>query len=320
MELYENFINEGLKGELSYLPTQFWHKYLREGRKSIRMILLGKIVEFHTKSPKVKGGIYNGRIIGLMLALSKKFNKIIILFKTKEFGVLEVDVDFPIVLRYPEAKVEEAIRWYNKGKLGEREGPVNKSFPNDLRPPFIVGDRIKRDDTYYWSFDKWQHSPDRSDRNITDILYNEDTTKFDGYIGWLVKLGGKIPWYKAEDMELLYPNKLDEEAGIRWYKGGKLGEREKGPEPIVDLTNPGFNVGDIVVRIDPNLPVRFWSSEVDELHGDWMDGRGDTREITQVRLNEDRNLFGGYIGQLIKMSTKWPWFKADDNLRKITHG
>ena len=425
LKKYKMFLNEELKGDISYLPTQFWHKYLRDGRESIRILLSGKNIEFHTKSNKVKKGIYNGRIIGLMVALSKKFNKIIILFKTREFGVLEVNVDFPIIIRYP--KLKEGVRWYKDGKLGDKEhhelddvkdittitfkigdkikrhgdielcyltgneddwvyngfsrgiiekmkyvenvlgytgwlvklkghwpwwqttNMVKEDFPhfenegvrwykdgklgdkehhelNDIKdyqnPPFEIGDRIKRNACHYWDsfndicrFNEWMITNDVSDRDINDIKYNDDPKAFHGYIGWIVKLSGKWPWFRADEMELLRPKAKNE--AVRWYVNGKLGEREKIIEPEIDLTNPGFNVGDVVELINPNGSMYYWfpNKKGDEIYGEWVKSDNLPKTIIRVKLNQNPENYLGYIGQLMMMEGKWPWYKTD-NLKK----
>jgi hypoxanthine-guanine phosphoribosyltransferase len=96
---YKKFVNEWYKEpeEQSFTYIKFWYKYKHEGRDSMRNLLKGKEIEFHTKTKNI--GVYRGGIIGLLPLLSKKNNDIIILFDTRKYGTLEVDNEFPIIIR-----------------------------------------------------------------------------------------------------------------------------------------------------------------------------------------------------------------------------
>lgn len=150
---YKGFLNENLnelkmldgktseahpkqRFEQSFLVTQFWSKYVIEGRKSVIILLRNREVEFHAKS---KVDVYKGSICDLMPALSKKKNQILILFNTKKYGVLEVDNNFPIIVR--ERSLEEGIRWYSNGKLSDISS--SRSFNEVTENIFSVGDKVK---------------------------------------------------------------------------------------------------------------------------------------------------------------------------------
>jgi len=202
---YKEFINEDFKKEETYTTTQFWYKYLREKRDSIRTLLMGKEVEFHSKTNNV--GLYKGKIFGLLPALSKKQEKIIILFVTKKYGVLEVDKNFPIIIREFK-KVDEGIKWYDKGKFSEEE----KMEEEDTS--FKVGDKIlfSSGDCCWWNdraFDKEKTSINnpgswmRTSEGYGDftIIKTDYCTNIKGYTGQIVQLEGKWPWFQTTNLE-----------------------------------------------------------------------------------------------------------------------
>jgi hypoxanthine-guanine phosphoribosyltransferase len=214
---YKDFINEEFKKEESYSVTQFWYKYLREKRDSIRMLLKGKEVEFHTQNKNIE--IYKGKIFGVLPSLSKKQNKIIVLFVTKKYGVLEVNNDYPIIIREFK-KIGEGIKWYDKGKL--IEDPTYKE-ETDLdvkdnskyyRGLFIEFKEVYNNNWVYKIYikhPKWKKIRDSSKYYST---MEEAIQKAKNYIDEYV-------WR----IDQRHPGNLTE--GIKWYNKGKFGEEEK---------------------------------------------------------------------------------------------
>lgn len=174
--------------EQSFLVTQFWHKYLREGRNNIRLMLRGREVEFHATS---KVDVYRGTIRGLLPALSKKESRIKILIDTHEYGVLEVDNDYPIIVR--DIDLDEEVRWYSKGKLGPDE-------KIDIEPVFQVGDKIRKTGrSYYLDGDEWKSTDNvENDKGVVEI---QNVVDKHGYTGQLLKIGSYWPWFQTTNFE-----------------------------------------------------------------------------------------------------------------------
>jgi len=197
-EANENYNNDD---DNTMSTTKFWYRYLHEGREDIRNLIKGKEVEFHTKSKKVK--VYRGRIMNLLPVLSKKHSRIMILFKTKQYGVLEADNDFPIIIR--ERRMEEKIRWYSNGKLEEPE-----EIDQELDLNFVVGDNvIISKDYFYWPFESFPSNPSLGNREwekksrkkeIRTIINVGYCDNVKGYTGQIIQIKGAWPWYQTTNI------------------------------------------------------------------------------------------------------------------------
>jgi len=201
LKKYKIFINEAVNGKDEYTVTDFWYKYMREGREKIRLLLKGARVEFHTTSKKIASGIYKGGICGMFPMLSKKQNKIIILFDTKKYGTLEVDEKYPIIIRN---KMNEGVKWYNKGKW---EVDTNIDVSDD----FKVGDTVRRNGiVFHWgsrySFpgeknpmigQSWIRHSEHDVCKVIEVGQCEDVLDYSGQV---LKLEGKWSWFQTTNI------------------------------------------------------------------------------------------------------------------------
>ena len=298
---------EARNREDKYIVTQFWTLYMKEGRDYVRCYLKGKELEFHTLSKKID--IYKGTIRGLFIALSKKKNKILLLFDTKE-GVLEVDNNFPLIVR-DHPLMEAKVRWYKDGKLG----PLQEIEEIDDYK-FNVGDLVVANNPKYWSsgdinmVGKWIQSDFRGRSSITDITkcVNKIASVGDKtpYTGALVKLSGKWPWYQIENIE----KSLKESKGsIKWYKNGKFG-----PSKEIEVAEDSeFEIGD---RVRSTGSLYYWDGNNfdNPARDDWKDyPTNEVMTIEDVRHIENLK---GYTGQAVILGNRWPWFQIT-NLIKV---
>jgi len=97
-------ISENLDQKEKITTVQLWNEYLRKGRKYVMDKLRYRDIEFVTKSKKVKK--YKGKICGFVPAFLYSDKEIIILFDTKEYGVLKVNDKYPIILN-PKSEYED---------------------------------------------------------------------------------------------------------------------------------------------------------------------------------------------------------------------
>lgn len=97
-------ISENLDQKEKITTVQLWNEYLRKGRKYVMDKLRDRDIEFVTKSKKVKK--YKGKICGFVPAFLYSDKEIIILFDTKEYGVLKVNDKYPIILN-PKSEYED---------------------------------------------------------------------------------------------------------------------------------------------------------------------------------------------------------------------
>ncbi len=290
--------------EQTFLVTQFWSKYVREGRKSVIILLRGREVEFHAKS---KVDVYKGQICGLMPALSKKNNQILILFDTKKYGVLEVDNNFPIIVR--ERSLDEEVRWYNKGRLGDDEEPefkINSKFKdvgeNDVEYKGIIIRPKKHYDT--WQYNIYVRNPKwKKVRNYTNFGSEEEAIqKAKNYID--------VWGFRIEDT---YPGNLIEEE-VRWYSKGKLSDNE--PMEVVENI---FSVGD---RAKIERVGYYWHDQVtqetnktDVKHkGHWV--KHDSNDSYRVLRIDYAHDVEGYTGEVIQFESVWPFFQIT-NMKKL---
>lgn len=91
-EIFENINNIDEK----LTTVQLWHRYKRFGRKETIDGFRKNILEFKTDSKGLKE--YKGRIIGFYPMFNHKTREIIILFDTKEYGVLKINDKYPITI------------------------------------------------------------------------------------------------------------------------------------------------------------------------------------------------------------------------------
>jgi hypothetical protein len=243
----EDWLDENLNSDNTYTVVKFWYKYLNEKREAIRNQLKGKEIEFHTNTKNV--GLYKGRICGLLPALSKKRNQIIILFDTKRYGVLEVNNDHPIIIRDP--NIREGVKWYNDGKFSEEEGK------DDTALDFKIGDIVERKGLInYWD-DSKNSKMNIKDTSISNPGKWDGSYKFDkrvvmavdyadnvkGYTGTIVQLEGSWPWFQTTNMEKV-EDKKKKEMDLNYIEKLADPSIEPGQEYVIDYLGDRIKVSD----------------------------------------------------------------------------
>ena len=187
----EDWAFESISREFEYSIEQFIDRYKKDGRRGIVELLKNREVEFKPKTMDE----YKGSVCGVLPMISLKSGEKL-LFDTKQFGVLEVDDEYPIFIR--DRQLDEGVKWYKNGKLE----PDESSEYDTVEATFDVGDRVEAGKCIYWDGRGGNINADGVWKNYSfDKSYRIEKIDFindkSGYTGQIIKLKGTWPWFQT---------------------------------------------------------------------------------------------------------------------------
>lgn len=205
---------------------------------------------------------------------------------------------FNMIKRYDKYN-EAKVRWFKDGKLGDSEEFDEVEYKEKQDETTYKGIVIKIREVHSGFYYTLYITNPRWKRVRMSSIYGSKEMANIRAMEYIDEYG-----YRINDK---YPGNLLREAHVRWFKDGKLGDKEE----IKFEDESDFEKGDLAIIDGKHY---YYTEELNDNKGNWL--RSSESIVLRVEDVSRVDNLQGYTGQVIKLYRKWPWFQTT-NIKKL---